>query len=286
MKRLLVAGAGGMTGSAVTRQARDSGWNVIALTRDDLDITDATAVDAAIREATPNVVINAAAYTSVDDAEMEKDAAMRVNRDGAANLAKAASNAGAAIVHISTDYVFDGNSTRPYAPGDAVHPLSAYGESKLAGEEAVRTHNPDHVIVRSSWVYSNTGRNFVRTMLRLASAKEFIRVVDDQYGSPTSAADLAGALLRVATVTTDGSGGRGTYHFSNSGVTTWCGFARAIFEEKLDHPPPVHPISTADFPTAARRPRYSALDSSSFTSTFGLDPRPWREALRSTLELM
>ena len=176
--------------------------------------------------------------------------------------------------------------TRPYVPDDAVGPLSVYGESKLAGEEAVRIHNPNHVIVRSSWVYSNSGKNFVRTMLRLARAGDEIRVVDDQYGSPTSAHDLAAALLRVAAVAVDGSSPGGTYHFSNSGVTTWYGFATAIFEEKLDTLPTVRSITTADFPTAARRPRYSVLDSGTFTSAFGVQPRPWREALLMTLESM
>ncbi len=286
MKRMLVAGAGGMTGSALTRQARDAGWSVTALSRTELDITDPAAVDDAIRRAVPDVVVNAAAYTAVDDAEREKVTAMSVNRDGAGNLARASAQAEAIIVHISTDYVFDGSSTRPYVPDDTVGPLSVYGQSKLAGEEAVRLYNPNHVVVRSSWVYSDTGTNFVTTMLRLARGCQPVRVVDDQYGSPTSAQDLAGALLRVAAVTTDGNPARGTYHFSNSGVTSWCGFAKAIFEELFDDPPAVHPINTADFLTPARRPRYSVLDSGTFTRAFGIQPRPWRDALRMTLESM
>lgn len=286
MKRMLVAGAGGMTGSELTRQARDAGWHVAALSRAELDITDPAAVDDAVRNAAPDVVINAAAYTAVDDAEGDRLTAMSVNCDGAANLARAALQAEALIVHISTDYVFDGESTRPYVPGDTVGPLSVYGESKLAGEEAVRSHSPNHVIVRSSWVYSNTGRNFVTTMLRLAGSNTPIRVVDDQYGCPTSAHDLAGALLRVAAVTTKGGSATGTYHFTNSGVTSWYGFAKAIFDEKLDGAPTVYAISTGEYPTAAERPRYSVLDSSGFTVAFGMCPRPWREALRSTLELM
>ncbi|MDQ3082692.1 MAG: dTDP-4-dehydrorhamnose reductase [Gemmatimonadota bacterium] len=286
MKRMLVAGAGGMTGSELTRQARDSGWHVAGLSRAELDITDAAAVDNAVRNAAPDVVINAAAYTAVDDAEGDRLTAMSVNCDGAANLAWAAGQAEALIIHISTDYVFDGEAARPYLPSDKVHPLSVYGESKRAGEEAVRARNPNHVIVRSSWVYSHTGRNFVRTMLRLAGEGRQIRVVDDQHGSPTSASDLAGALLRVANAVTDGSAARGTYHFSNAGKTTWCGFARALFEEKLDGRPTVHAIATEDFPTAARRPRYSVLDTTTFTRAFGAEPRPWRDALRSTLELL
>lgn len=274
MKRMLVAGAGGMTGSELTRQAHDAGWHVVAASRAELDITDPAAVDNAVRNAAPDVVINAAAYTAVDDAEGDRLTAMSVNCDGAANLARAAGQAEAIIVHISTDYVFDGESTRPYTPDDTVGPLSVYGESKLAGEEAVRSHSPNHVIVRSSWVYSNSGRNFVTTMLRLAGSNTPIRVVDDQYGCPTSAHDLAGALLRVAAVTTEGGSATGTYHFTNSGVTSWCGFAEAILEDRFENPPAVHPITTADFPSAARRPHYSVLDSGTFTSTFGVQPRP------------
>ncbi len=275
-----------MTGTELAKQAFDSGWTVTALGRDALDITDAAAVDIAVREARPDVVVNAAAFTMVDAAESARDAAMSVNRDGAANLARASNEFGASIVHISTDYVFDGESSRPYAPGDPVHPLSVYGESKLAGEDAVRMSSATHAIVRTSWVYSHTGRNFVTTMLRLAAAGGDIRVVVDQHGSPTSSADLATALLGVATVAAGGGLVSGTYHFSNAGVTTWCGFARAIFEEKLETPPNVTPITTQEFPTAARRPRYSVLDTSGFTAAFGVRPRPWREALRSTLELM
>lgn len=285
MSRILIAGAGGMTGSALAQKAREAGWDVFAPARGDLDITDADAVVAAMRAARPHVVVNAAAYTAVDAAESARDEAMRVNRDGAANLAQASGDAGAAIVHISTDYVFDGDRSRPYVPGDAVNPLSAYGESKLAGEVEVRARNASHVIVRSSWVYSDTGKNFLTTMLRLAGETRDIRVVDDQQGSPTSAADLAAALLRVATVLVEPRDISGTYHFTNSGSTTWYGFASAIFEE-LKLSPTVHAVATKDFPTAATRPRYSVLDGAAFTREFGMSPRPWRDALRSTLELM
>ncbi|MEJ7759198.1 MAG: dTDP-4-dehydrorhamnose reductase [Gemmatimonadaceae bacterium] len=286
MKRLLIVGAGGMTGTALTRHALAADWDVTALTRDNLDIGDAVQVAESTRRARPDVVINAAGYTAVDAAENARDAAMRVNRDGAANLAQSAAEAGAAIVHISSDYVFDGESATPYAPDAEPHPVSAYGESKLAGEQAVRMHNQRHTIVRTSWVYSHTGDNFLRTMLRLAADGKEIRVVDDQHGSPTCASDLAVALLRVASLVANNADVGGTYHFTNSGSTTWCGFARAIFEERRNSAIIVRPIATREYPTAARRPRYSVLDTSAFTSAFGRQPRPWRDALRSTLELL
>lgn len=283
MKRIVIAGAGGMTGSQLAEQAEAAGWHVSAFARADLDITDSQAVDRAIRNAKPDVVVNAAGYTAVDEAERDQVAAMRVNGDGAANLALSAGEAGATIVQISTDYVFDGTSSRPYRPDDAVGPLSAYGESKLAGEGAVRATNVKHVIVRTSWVYGLTGRNFLRTMLRLAGRGDAIRVVDDQRGCPTSSVDLAAALLRVATVAADGRAKSGTYHFANSGVTTWYGFAKAIFEQAPGAPPQLQPILSADFPAAATRPAYSVLDTTTFASAFELRPRPWQDALKSLL---
>lgn len=284
MSRLLIAGAGGMTGGELTRQAHGTKWDLVALTRNDLDITDVGAVNAAVSSAKPDVVINAAAYTTVDDAEFNPEVAAMVNRDGAAYLAKAAASARAAVIHISTDYVFDGRASRPYVPDDETNPLSVYGETKLAGENRVRECNANHIIVRTSWVYHHSGSNFLRTMIRLGSEQRELRVVDDQSGGPTSAADLAFALLAAANAAARDTGSCGTFHFSNAGVTTWYGFAKAIFEEKGGEMPAITPIATSDYPTAATRPRYSVLDTNSFSDTFGVRPRHWRDALRSAME--
>ena len=282
MTRVLITGAAGMTGAELARQGRARGWETTALTRNDLNVTDELAVMAAVRDAAPDVVMNAAAYTAVDEAEREPGLAMKVNRDGAANIARAAARAGAGMVHISTDYVFDGASLTPYRPDSGVNPVNAYGASKLAGEERVRECAPRHAIVRSSWVYSHEGRNFVRTMLSLAAAGSEIRVVNDQHGSPTLAADLGAALLDVAAALLRDPSLSGTYHFANSGTTTWYGLAQAVFEEsKLA--PKVTPVTTAEFQATARRPQSSVLDTTAFTETFGVTPRPWRAALRSML---
>lgn len=285
MKRLLVFGAGGMTGWEIAHRAAAHGFDCTAVTRAEADISDASAVRAAVAHAEPDAVINAAAYTAVDRAEGDRDAAMRINAGGAGNVAIAAAEHGAAVVHISTDYVFDGRATTPYPPGHHPNPVGAYGESKLAGEEAVRAGSQRHVIVRTSWVFSHRGRNFVRTMLDRGRAGQPVRVVNDQFGRPTSAAHLADALLIAAARLADDESVRGTYHFANAGVTTWYDFARAIFELS-GTPAIIEPITTAAFPTAAKRPAYSVLDTTSMQQTFGVKPRPWRDALRETLELI
>ena len=281
--RAIVAGAGGMTGAELVRQAREKGWECEGFTKLDLDITDAGAVAAAVERARPEVVFNAAAWTAVDAAESARDEAMRVNAEGARNLARAATQTGASVVHISTDYVFDGKASVPYLPTDTVNPASVYGRTKLAGEIAVREECENHAIVRTSWVYSHEGRNFVRTMLGAAEDGRELRVVDDQHGSPTSAADLAGALIEAAAAIRHSSDLAGTYHFSNSGITTWYEFANAIFEIRGRPAPRIIPITTAQYPTAAHRPAWSALDTTSFERAFGMTPRPWRDALRDTM---
>ncbi len=272
-----------MTGWELMQRAPAHGLEARGFARADLDVGDGDAVSRAIAAERPGVVINAAAYTAVDKAESERDAAMRVNADGARNVARAAAAAGARLVHISTDYVFDGKSDRPYMPDHPVHPLGVYGESKLAGEDAVRSEVTAHAIVRTSWVFSHRGRNFVRTMLERGKAGQPLRVVNDQYGNPTGAADLADALLVVTAAMSKDNTLRGTWHFTNTGSTTWYEFARAIFE-CAGVQAAVEPISTNQFPTAAVRPAYSILDTSSFTATFGVTPRHWSGALRETLE--
>jgi dTDP-4-dehydrorhamnose reductase len=272
-----------MTGSEIAGRAPERGWEVLALSRSDLDISDSDAITAKVREFQPDVVINSAAYTAVDRAESESDLAARVNAFGASNVARAAAAASAAIVHLSTDYVFSGDAHEPYLPDDFVGPKSVYGRTKLAGEVAVREVNDNHCIVRTSWVFGRTGSNFVRTMIRLSGERDEIRVVADQQGRPTYAGDLAEAILSVADQLRTSRDARGTYHFANSGEVTWFDFARAIFEIRPVPDLRLIPISTADYPTPARRPRYSVLDTTSFTEQFGVTPRPWQDPLRELL---
>ena len=280
---VLITGAAGMTGSELARQAAERKWDVVALDRNDLDITDAGAVSRIIGKERPDVVINAAAYTAVDAAETSAEEAMAVNGAGPRHIARAAKANAAWLLHISTDYVFDGQGSEPYVPDDPPAPINAYGESKLAGELGVRDESSQHVIVRTSWVYSHEGKNFVTTMLRIARERDEIRVVDDQRGCPTSSQDLSHALLSAASLLSR-TQAAGTYHFSNRGQATWFDFAKAIFEFRGAPHPRVIPISTDEFPTPARRPRWSVLDTTSFQRAFGVDPRPWRDALRETME--
>jgi dTDP-4-dehydrorhamnose reductase len=272
-----------MAGSMISERAAARGWDCIALTRSQLDITDATQVEGAIATARPEVVINAAAYTAVDAAETNVAEAMSVNGAGAGNVAKSAAKHDASLIHISTDYVFDGSADKPYLPDDPVAPINTYGESKLAGEIAVRDEAARSTVVRTSWIYSHDGRNFVRTMLRLADEKPELSVVNDQYGSPTSAHDLADALISVAGAMYADAGMAGTFHFSNSGIATWYEFACAIFDVRGGAAPRIVPVASKDYPTPAKRPRWSVLDTASFTDTFGITPRPWKVALSETM---
>ena len=280
--KVLITGAGGMTGSELARQGLEREWDIVALTKADLDVADADKVEGIIGSERPDVIINAAAYTAVDAAETDAETAMAVNAAGPQNIARAARTSGAQLLHISTDYVFDGEATEPYAPEDRPAPINVYGESKLAGEMAIRDACAEHVIVRTSWVYSHEGKNFVRTMLRSAEEKKEIKVVNDQYGCPTSSIDLASALLCAANLMMR-SYVTGTYHFCNAGSTTWFDFANAIFELQGTSPQ-VTPIPSTEFPTAAKRPRWSVLDTTSFQLAFGVEPRPWRNALKDTME--
>lgn len=259
------------------------------LGRDALDLSDPAQAKARVAEARPSIVINAAAYTAVDAAERERDLAFAVNRDGPAALAEACGDIGASLVQLSTDYVFDGEKQAPYEEDDPIHPLSVYGESKAAGEAAIRARLEAHVIVRTAWVYCPIGRNFVRTMLRLGAEREQLNVVDDQRGSPTSAAEVARAMIALATALASGrTDGFGTYHFCGVGAITWYGFARAIFAgaegRGMRVPQTVTPIATAQYPTPARRPTNSVLRSERIARVFGVVARPWRDALAECLE--
>lgn len=279
---ILLCGAGGQVGTELRRLIWPEGWSIVATDRPDLDIGDRAAIDAAFARLRPGIVLNAAAYTAVDRAESEPEAAWAGNCQGPANLATACRAAGIPLVHISTDYVFDGNKPGPYVEDDPVNSLGVYGRSKEAGEEAVRNELPEHVILRTAWLYSAHGHNFVKTMLRLAETHRSLRVVADQRGSPTSAADIAAAIAAIAVRIAAGSGRWGTYHFAGAGAVSWHGFAETIFATAAPWrgpPPEVTAITTADYPTPARRPANSVLDCHRIGADYGIAPRPWQDAL-------
>ncbi len=282
-RKVLVFGAGGQLGRALLA-ARPVQTEVVGLGRERGDVTDTAAVRTALKEHAPAAVINAAAYTAVDRAESEPDRAFAVNRDGPANLAAACAGAGVPLVHVSTDYVFDGSKPGPYTEDDAPNPAGVYGASKLAGEAAVATALPgEHLIVRTAWVFSQHGHNFVRTMWRLARERDVLRVVADQHGCPTAADDLAGALLVMTDALLENRGVAGLYHWAGTPAVTWHGFAQAIIEEARRRGAVattyVEAIITADYPTPAARPPNAVLDTSKAQRTFGLEPPDWRAGL-------
>jgi len=293
--RILLLGGNGQLGSELRRSLAPLG-ELVAGTRDgrlasgegcevaDFDRPDE--LEALVARVAPNVVVNAAAYTRVDQAESERDAAFRANAESPAALARACRRLDARLVHYSTDYVFDGRGTRPYREDDPVAPLGVYGESKLAGERAVRDSGARHLVFRTAWVYAAHGRNFLRTMLRLAGEREELRVVADQHGTPTPAGLIADVTARILSATPDRSG---LWHLTPTGDTTWHGFAEAIVGRAraiglLARRPRVTAIGTADFPTPAARPAYSVLDCSALQRDFGISLPHWREALDGVLQ--
>jgi len=280
--RLLVAGASGQLAHALVQRSRQlAGVTVIALGRPQLDLLDPASISHAVDAARPDVVINAAAYTAVDKAESDAAAAFALNRDGAGALAAAAGAVGCPIIHVSTDYVFDGNKAGAYVEDDATNPMGVYGHSKLEGEAAVAAANARHVILRTAWIYSAHGHNFLKTMLRLARERPELRVVADQLGNPTFAPHLADAILAIAAQI--GSARLwGVYHATATSETTWHGFASAIIAAAKPLGVPqvtVVPITTADYPTPARRPANSCLDCSKLERSFGLRLPPWQQGL-------
>ena len=284
-QRIFVAGEHGQVARALARCYAARGDTVACAGRSTLDIADGTAAARAIAEFRPDLVVNAAAYTDVDRAEDESDLAFRVNRDGAGNLAAAARTTNAPIIHVSTDYIFDGKKPQAYVEADATNPLGAYGRSKLAGEQAVAAEAPSHVILRTSWVYSPDSSNFVLTMLRLARERDEIPVVDDQWGAPTSAADLAGIITTIGDmVLSPGDRSRlyGIYHVAGTGETSRCRFARAIMTGSAAQGGPacrIRAITTDEFPTRARRPANSRLNCSKIANIFGLKLPHWATSL-------
>lgn len=282
MQKVVLTGAGGQLGRELVERAPAA--ELVALGRDALDIGDAGAVTERLAALAPEVVINAAAYTAVDRAESEPELARRGNAEGPGNLARACATLGIRLLHVSTDFVFDGRASEPYRPGDATAPLGEYGRSKLAGELAVREVLPQAVILRTGWVYSRFGGNFVKTMLRLMAERDSLNVVCDQVGTPTWTGGLAEALWNFA-ARPDLSG---TYHWSDAGVCSWYDFAVAICEEGRAHgllprPVAVHPIPASDYPTPARRPAFSVLDKSATWRDLGREGVHWREQLRHML---
>ncbi len=280
--KTLVVGAGGQLGQALCA-VQPRAWSITALSHQDLDVADAAAVAAAVAHVGPDLILNASGYTAVDKAESEPEMALKVNRDGPANLARAAVQCGARLIHVSTDFVFDGRSSRPYKPDDAKGPLGVYGASKLAGEEAVLAAGGRSLIVRTAWVYADAGRNFLLTMLRLMAERSEVRVVADQVGSPTSAESLAVGLWRLARMRTEG-----VLHLTDAGVASWYDFAWAIAEGGvklaiLNQAPTVVPIATEDYPTPAVRPAYSVLDCRETWRLLGAPAPHWRVSLARTM---
>jgi dTDP-4-dehydrorhamnose reductase len=284
--KVLLTGASGQVGSALQASV-PPGTQLRALTRSQLDLTDEAAVRAEVVAWRPDLILNAAAYTAVDHAESEAGLAFAINAEGPRRLALAAQAIGPCrLIHLSTDYVFDGSSVDPYGPGDAVNPMSVYGRSKLAGEQgALSVLAERSVVLRTAWVYAPQGRNFVLTMLRLMRERGLVRVVSDQQGSPTAAGSIAGAIWALAARAELS----GILHWTDAGTATWYDFAVAIAEEAraiglISNPVEVVPITTAEYPTAARRPRNSVLDTRDSIARLGIAPRHWRAELRDVLQ--
>ncbi len=286
--RIVVTGKEGQLARSLLERAEgQSDLEVVPVGRPELDLRDLDAIEPTLSLEAPRLIINAAAYTAVDQAESEPEAAAAINRAAAGRVARAAGRLGVPVIQVSTDYVFNGTAREPYRESDAVAPLGVYGQTKLQGEEAVASATPNHVIARTAWVYSPFGQNFLRTMLRLGETRSEVAVVADQCGSPTSALDLADALLamgRRLVAEPGNSALRGTFHVTGSGETTWAEFAQEIFQQASRHgrsPVRVRPITTAEYPTRARRPANSRLDGSKLAQVYGITLPDWRSSTAS-----
>ncbi len=285
--RLAVTGKNGQVVSALHALA-GPGLEIVALGRPELDLARPDTVFKALREAKPDVVVSAAAYTAVDKAESEPDIAFAVNRDGAKAVARAANDIGVPVIHISTDYVFDGTKATAYVENDPTGPASVYGRSKLEGEQAVSENTDNYAVLRTAWVYSEYGSNFVKTMLRLSESRDEINVVADQFGCPTSANDIAIAIVSIAKrLATDPSAHlRGVFHMSGTGETNWAGFAKQIFEFSAENGGKsivVNDITTAQYPTPARRPANSRLDCCKLQEVYGIRLPEWQTSTRAVM---
>jgi dTDP-4-dehydrorhamnose reductase len=286
--KILATGGGGQVGTELARRAGAWDTEITVLSRGELDITDVEAVRAILRASKPDVVINAAAHTAVDKAESEPDLAFAANRDAPGFIASACAELEVPLIHLSTDYVFDGDTGSAYTESDQVSPLGVYGASKEAGERAVRDTWARHIIMRTSWVYAAHGGNFVRTMLRVGAERDGLRVVADQTGAPTFAGDIADAALAIAKqIAKQRQAKWGTYHYTAKGHTTWHGLAEAIFdiaEPYLGRRPTIEAITTSEYPTPAKRPVNSVLDCGRIDAIFAPPRREWREGLAEALD--
>lgn len=287
--RLVVTGREGQVARSLAERARGSDIEIVLLGRPELDLAgESNSIAQAIEAARPDVIVSAAAYTQVDKAESEPDLAFAVNEAGPRALAEAASRLGVPLIHLSTDYVFDGSKTSPYVEEDQTRPTGVYGASKLAGEQAVFSEHPDSVVLRTAWVYSPFGANFVKTMLRLAGDRDEIGIVADQRGNPTSALDIADGVLKVATNLrrSADSSLRGLFHMTAAGEASWAEFAEAIFSASAQHDGPsarVRPIATADYPTPAKRPANSRLSSAKLERIHGVRLPDWYPSLNKVV---
>lgn len=286
MLKYLITGAKGQVGSLLVQQlSHENDIEVIGFDKEQLDIRDKLAVSEKVNQIKPDIIINAAAYTAVDRAETEIVLAENINIEGPRNLAEIANTLNIPILHISTDYVFEGNGNQPYTEDDTVNPQNIYGKTKLLGEIAVQKANPKSIILRTSWVFGEYGNNFVKTMLRLAKVKSELSIVSDQYGGPTYAGDIAKALITIAdSILTKNNQHFGIYHFSGMPYVSWFEFTQNIFEQAklqklLQNVPHLYAITTADYPTPAKRPKNSRLDLSKIEKIFAIAPSDWRKAL-------
>lgn len=288
--KLLITGSEGQIGTSLTKYAVMNNCQVLALNRVQLDITDKSLVDQIITTFSPDVIINAAAYTAVDKAETESSIAYSVNKDGVAYLAHAAAQNHSALIHLSTDYVFSGQKSKPYHENDLTCPCNVYGKSKQAGEMEIARYCSNHIIIRTSWIFGEYGHNFVKTMLRLAQSKHELSIVGDQVGAPTYAGDIALTLLKIAhdVFLKKNHHLWGTYHYSGMPNTTWAEFAQLIFylayqQQLINQKPKINIISSSEYHTPANRPMNSCLDCSKILFNFGIQPSDWKRVLKDTL---
>ncbi|HSW71386.1 MAG TPA: dTDP-4-dehydrorhamnose reductase [Gammaproteobacteria bacterium] len=288
--KILLTGALGQVGQEVSELAAHRPCTLFSFSKADLDITNLEQVERAIKNTCPDLIINAAAYTAVDKAEQEAERAFAINRDGVKNLAVLGKCYNLPLIHISTDYVFDGSKLRAYEEIDPLSPLNVYGKSKAEGEEILQQEWEKHVIVRTSWVFGKHGSNFVKTILRLALKQKELRIVADQSGCPTAAADLAAALFELALQIKKGQPHWGLFHYCGEGPTTWFDFAgRIVYHGKAHFPiqlEKLHPIESADFPTLAQRPKNSVLNKEKIEKNYSLKPSFWEQGLVKVIEYL